>query len=177
MKGRLFFTVCGAVCLLCIAACAFAFFGRERPSALPADPTGHDLAVSPAMALRALSVLGLSERGITLSGLQFSPAARVRAEGSLSRDHFADQLGRLGGALSLLPEHIPFGFTFELAAESDTLVLLPVSLSLLGLTLSAERLPQALVSALSQAARLPLDAVGGIRKVGCSGGMLLVWLK
>lgn len=181
MKNRLFYFIAAVIILaaLLFSAAALLRGCAAKPVAPspPADTTGHDAALSESFCLELLSS-ALADTGISLSSLSFSSPAAARLSGALKTDHFSAYLGSLSGlAGMLLPEEVEFALSADFSISAGRPVLLPSDLTLGGLHLSADKLPEGLLSALVEALNASLPILPGIEKLTAGDGYLYIWVE
>ncbi|MBQ3095481.1 MAG: hypothetical protein IJC53_03490 [Clostridia bacterium] len=181
MKGRLFYLIAAVIILaaLLFSAAALLRGCAERPvtPSQPVDATGHDAALSEGLCLELLSA-ALADSGVSVISLSFSAPAAVRLTGEIETARFSGVLGSLSGlADALLPETMKFALSADFSLSAGRLVLLPSDLELGGLRLSADRLPDGLLSALVKALNDSLPELSGMEKLTAGDGYLYIWVE
>lgn len=181
MKNRLFYVITAIIILAALLFSAAALLRgcmeRPVPPSQPVDAAGHDVALSEGLCLELLSA-ELSGSGISVRSISFSAPAAVRLCGAMETARFSSLLGSLSGlADALLPERVEFALAADFSLSAGRLALLPRELTLGGLTLSADKLPEGLLSALTEGLNASLPALPGIEKLSAGDGYLYIWAE
>ncbi len=179
MKNRLFYLIAAVIILaaLLFSAAALLRGCAEKPvtPSQPVDAAGHDAAISEGLCLELLSS-ALTGSGVSVSSLSLSAPAAVRLTGEIETARFSGSLGSLSGlADALLPERMEFALSADFSLSAGRLVLLPHDLELGGLHLSADKLPEGLLSALVAALNDSLPELPGTERLAAGDGYLYIW--
>ncbi len=179
MKNRLFYLIAAVIILVAMLFSAAALLRgcAERPvtPSQPVDATGHDVALSETLCLELLAS-ELTGSRVSVSSLSFSAPAAARLTGTIETARFSGFLGSLSGlADALLPERMEFALSADFSLSAGRLVLLPRDLEFGGLHLSADKLPEGLLSALVTVLNDSLPELPGIEKLAAGDGYLYIW--